>query len=585
MDEFEIEIKQTFLEQAQQLLEEAEGAFIALDSGDRSKSLLDKIFRLAHSFKGSARAVGFQELAKFAHEMEEVLTLITRGQVEPDRAVCSVLLAALDVLKAYVAGLKKDLNFELDTAEVVSEFKKVRAREGGEPERSSGSEPEIPVTHDPSAVFVSSTSSAAPSAPVAPSASARAEEGAAIARKPVPGSSTAQAEEEAIRVPKRKLDSLLNFVGELVVTQSMLTGHRATGTIGGEQALSVISYLEKLVSELHDLAMSLRMVPVKPLFQRMKRTLRDVATVQNKDVELHSEGEHVELDKTVIDRISDPLTHLLRNAVDHGIEDPDEREKSGKPRVAKVVLSAEQREDHVLITVADDGRGMDKAKIIKKGIEKGLVSPSAQLSDEEAYALIFHSGFSTRESVTDISGRGVGMDVVRRAVDELKGSIAIHTKLGAGTEFKISLPLSLSMITGLVVSVDQRKYVVPVNHLVEIIDYRKLKVETSTGSGRMVNLRGQVMPVLSLSHLLHAGTKGKASHQGSKTGVVTQLRGRKWSFEIDEILGQQQIVLKSLGREMSGLPGVIAGAILSSGEPGLILNLHDLVPEEVSHVA
>lgn len=577
MDPFELEIKQTFLEESQQLLEEAEGAFLAMDAGNHSQSQVDQIFRLAHNFKGSAKAVGFDQVSHFAHKTEDVLSLIRNGQLNPDKLVCTILLKALDALKSYIHGLKTDLDFKQDTSDLEKELSVLCLQVDSKglmtsPVSSSANDstlPEDDISKQLEALF------AAPIHPVAPpahSVSTPINEKNDKSPKPV------LAAEEALRVSTRKLDELLNLVGEMVVNQTVMNNHRMEQTTDSAHALQTLSYMGKIVSELQSAAMSLRMMPVKPLFQRLRRSLRDVAEMQSKDIDLITDGDHVELDKTILEKITDPLNHLMRNAADHGIESADVRVSAGKPVKATVTLTAEQQEDHILITISDDGKGLDRNVLIRKALEKGLIKDD-NLSDQEAYALIFKAGFSTKEQVTDISGRGVGLDVVQRAVEELKGDITIKTELGKGTSFIVSLPLSLSIIAGMVVSIDQKKYVIPVSQMVETIEYTKFKIESSSGKGRMINLRGEVLPILSLNQILHGVKRSGAPVTERQPGIVTSRRGKKISFEVDEILGQQQVVLKKLGPELQELPGIIAGAVLGNGEPGLILNLHELVDE------
>jgi two-component system chemotaxis sensor kinase CheA len=552
MDAFDAEIKQFFLEEARQDLDNVEEAFIKLDAGDRSTELIDRIFRLAHTFKGSAMAVGFSELSKFAHLVEDGISLVRSGKREPDRQMCTFLLKCLDALKAFVDGLKGDLSFTLDTSSLAQELALLQGK-GAE---QNPVLPEVPAS---SGADISPGTVSAPMAPMAPMAS-----------------KAKDSEREAIRVSTLKLDTLLNLVGELVVNQSIITSHRMAGTTGSDHAVQTLSYIEKLVLEIQNISMMLRMVPIKPVFQKMNRIVRDLSVLQSKDIQFEADGEHVELDKSVLDRITDPLTHLIRNAVDHGLESQDERLLAKKPGQGHVRVSAQQKEERILITVSDDGRGLDPEKIRQKAIEKGLISSSDQLTPQECYSLIFRSGFSTKEVVTDVSGRGVGMDVVQTAVEELKGTIQIETILGKGTSFIVSLPLSLSIISGMVVEVDEKKYVVPVSQLVEIIEYGKFAIQRSGPQARMLNLRGEILPILSLSQVLHGRTQDGRELGGKFPGLVTFSQGKKVSFEVDQILGQQQIVIKKLGREIEGLPGVLGGAVLSNGEASLIIDLHDI---------
>jgi two-component system chemotaxis sensor kinase CheA len=318
----------------------------------------------------------------------------------------------------------------------------------------------------------------------------------------------------------------------------------------------------------------------------MSRIVRDVSVQLSKEVTFQTEGDHVELDKIVLDRVTDPLTHLIRNAIDHGLETPSERSAAGKNTTGVVRLAAQQQDDRILITVRDNGKGLDAEALKKKAIQKNLISSESatNMSDEEAWNLVFLPGFSTKENISDISGRGVGMDVVRKAVTELKGDIRIRSRKGQGTTFEIALPLSLSIIPGMIVSVDQENYVIPVSQLVEIIELQKFDVQTSTQKGRMINLRGEVIPVHSLSELLHSGNRTIISRKNStarltaeyKPAIISRRQGKKFACEVDAIVGQQQIVIKKLGSEIQTMAGILGGAVLSNGEPSMILDLTSL---------
>jgi two-component system, chemotaxis family, sensor kinase CheA len=555
MFNLEDDMKQIFLEEAQTLLDESEAAFIAVDEGDHSSELIDKIFRLAHNFKSSAKTVGLQHLSDFGHNFEEVLTKIKNGSLIPDKSVCSVLLKTLDIFKAYVAGLKLDLLYVHDTTEITAVLLSLDNDK---------------TTLEPKAA-----------ATVLPNHEEITEPAPAIAKNP----KAKVTEEENLKVNRKKLDTLLNLVGELVVNQSMVAGYRNQGILNSEQSTQTLNAMEKIVYEIQDIAMALRMTPITPLFQKLKRIARDAGGALGKTIQFTTEGEHVEVDKIVLEKISDPLTHLVRNAVDHGIETDEERQRLGKNSSAVVTLSAQQHDDRIIIQLSDNGRGMNAAKLIAKAIEKGLIPENSVLTDEEAYGLIFKPGFSTKEQVTDMSGRGVGMDVVQKAIEELKGDIYIQTKLGEGTKFIISLPLSLSIVTGMIVGIDKRKYVVPISQLVETVELSHFKIESSTNQGQMFNLRGEVIPVYSLSTLLDPNSSFSPADPKHRPGLVTFHNGKKFSFEIDQIFGQQQIVLKKLGNELRHLPGIVAGAILNTGEPGLVLNLNDFIDRGANYAA
>jgi two-component system chemotaxis sensor kinase CheA len=473
------------------------------------------------------------------------------------------LLQTLDHFKAYVAGLKSDMNHVHDTSQIVLILQNLKNEQIASPSTSTSA----PVTD---AILKEPVTATVPGGAVVP-----------------PPANVKPVEEENLKVNRHKLDSLLNLIGELVVNQSMISGHRSQGTLESEHSDEILGYIEKLVYEIQGISISLRMTPIVPLFQKLKRIARDAGSTLSKTIQFVTEGEHVEVDKVILDRISDPLTHLVRNAVDHGLETDEERVQAGKLEKAIIVLKAEHQEDRIVLTLKDNGRGMNPQKLIAKAVEKGLISPQDVLSNTEAYDLIFKPGFSTKEAVTEMSGRGVGMDVVQRAISDLKGTIQIQTELGKGTEFVISLPLSLSILTGMVVGVDNHKYVVPVSQLVETVELNHFRIESSAGQGRIFNLRGEVIPIYSLSSILRLDKVKDSQFPKKKScpGLITVHNGRKISFQIDQIFGQQQIVLKKLGSEMQDLPGVVAGAILSTGEPGLVLSLSDFVRKGIPNAS
>lgn len=551
MDDFEADVKKVFLEEARQSLEDAEAAFMALDGGDVSSERIGQIFRLAHNFKGSARAVGFVALAEFAHQMEDLIALIRAGNLQVNQAVCTTLLRGLDVLKAYVEGLQSDFGFTLDTSELVLEFRKYCGSEStphaspASQDTSQWSDP-----FEPTATIPKETSAAAQ-----------------VANEVKKN----QAAPDSIRVPLLKLDSIINLVGELVVNQSIMSSHRVNGTTGTNHAIQTLSYMEKLVAEIQDLSMTLRMVPVKPIFQKMARVVRDLSSQQGKRIEFSTEGEAIEIDKTILERMTDPITHIVRNSVDHGIESPEQRVASGKPAQARVQMTAFQQDDHLILTIEDDGKGLDSDKIRKKALEKGLITEDANLTESQVHELIFLPGFSTNDQITEISGRGVGMDVVRRSVQEIKGSIQLKTEPGKGTQFRIALPLSLSIIPGLVVNIGVGQYVIPISQLVEVIEPGKQKIQEFAGQNRVINLRGEVMPSLCLGHLL-----GEKTGDRLRASLVVSSAFGKVSFEVEDILGQQHVVIKQLGHEVAARRGILGGAVLSNGEPSLILDLVDL---------
>ncbi len=398
------------------------------------------------------------------------------------------------------------------------------------------------------------------------------ETAATPAARPVgaePGSQAAQ----SVRVDVVKVDRLVNLVGELVINQSMLVQMGATlppdicpGLIAGLETLS------QHLRELQEGVMAIRTQPVKSVFARMPRLVRELSTQLGKDVRLIVTGEGTEIDKTVVEQLADPLTHLLRNALDHGVETPAEREAAGKPRQGTVSLSAEQRSGRIIIELADDGRGLNRPRILARARERGLVGADAVMSDAEIDELIFLPGFSTAATVSSVSGRGVGMDVVRRNIQSLGGRIAIESLAGAGSRFILSLPLTLAVMDGLVVSVGAETYVVPLSAIVESLRPRREDIHPVVGGGEILSIRGAYIPLLPLYRRFDVPGAQVDPSQGIVVIVDTDSAGRI-GLVVDELIGQQQIVVKSLEANYGRVSGIGGATILGDGRVALILDI------------
>jgi two-component system chemotaxis sensor kinase CheA len=384
------------------------------------------------------------------------------------------------------------------------------------------------------------------------------------------------AEASTIRVPTEKVDRLIDLVGELVITQSMvaqLVTHFRPEQMG--QLADAVAQMDRHARDLQERVMAVRMLPIRKLFSRFPRLVRDLARLRGKDVTLEIRGEDTELDKGVIEQITDPLTHLIRNAVDHGIEASAARRDAGKPEAGRLTLSAYQQGGDIFIEVADDGRGLDPQQILAKACEQGLVSPDEPLSHEEIVALIFRPGFSTADRVTEVSGRGVGMDVVKRNLEAVGGSVTIRTELGRGTTFRAKLPLTLAIVEGQSVQVGTETYILPLVSIVESIQARRESVHQVFGSGDAVTVRGQVLPVLRLHRLF--GVTPRSEDLTDGIVVIVEHEGRHGALLVDELLGQQQVVIKSLEANFHRLPGVAGATILGDGRVALILDVPGLV--------
>jgi two-component system chemotaxis sensor kinase CheA len=413
---------------------------------------------------------------------------------------------------------------------------------------------------------------AAIAAPVAAAAPAR----AAATPKPTVAPQAAKNTTEAlksggsIRVPAERLDNLMDRVGELVIAQSRLKQIAAASQDGEFKSIS--EEIERLALELRDTTMGVRMVPIAQLFGRFRRLVHDLATELGKEINLTTSGEETELDKTVIERLNDPLVHLIRNSIDHGLEAPDQRKSSGKTPAGHIHLSARHTGDKVLISITDDGKGLDRARIRARAEENGLVAPGAEMTDSELFQVIFQPGFSTAQAVTNLSGRGVGMDVVKRTLDALRGSIDIASTTGKGTEITLRLPLTLAIIDGLLVRIGQGRYVIPLSAVEECVELPPVQENRANGSN-FLNIRGDLVPFLRLREMFNATTPPDKYQKV----VVVSANEMRVGLVVDQVIGDHQTVIKSLSKLHKGV-GTFSGAtILGDGTVALILEIASLV--------
>jgi two-component system, chemotaxis family, sensor kinase CheA len=422
---------------------------------------------------------------------------------------------------------------------------------------------------------VSVTPPAAPAQPAAPTAAA-APTASQSAAPAVSAKAPANGDNSSIRVSIEKIDELMNTVGELVITQSMLAqlGSRVDGTVG-DRLRAGLTQLERNMRELQDSVMRVRMLPISFVFSRFPRMVRDLAQRLGKHVELKITGESTELDKTVMEKIGDPLVHLVRNSIDHGLEGPDDRRAAGKDATGTVFLNAYHKGGSIVIEVADDGRGLAKQKIRAKAEGRGLVTAADVLTDAQVCELIFLPGFSTVEQATDLSGRGVGMDVVRRNITELGGSVELSSEVGKGTRFVITLPLTLAIVDGQTVAVGGQTYIVPLLSIIESLQLKPGMVNRVVGRGDVFAFRGEYVPIVRLYEVF--GVKPRTTDLERGLVMVVEGEGKRIGLFVDQLLGQQQVVIKSLETNYKRIEGVAGATILGDGEVALILDLTGLV--------
>lgn len=432
----------------------------------------------------------------------------------------------------------------------------------------------------PAPAVAASTSGAKPSnvvsiVPEAPRQPAAAEHAPAAASAEAP-KQQGMGDSSSIRVSTEKIDELLNTVGELVITQSMLSqlGAKVSGVIA-EQLRSGLAQLERNVRELQEGVMRVRMLPISFVFSRFPRMVRDLSQRLGKNVELKMTGDQTELDKTVMEKIGDPLVHLVRNSVDHGIEMPDVRKAAGKPVIGTVFLEAYHKGGSIIVEVGDDGGGLNKDRIIAKARSRGLIGANDTLNDDQIYELLFLAGFSTAETTTDISGRGVGMDVVRRNIKELGGTIEVRSILGKGSRFIITLPLTLAIVDGQSVAVGTETYIVPLITIIESLQLTAGMVNRVAGQGEVFWFRDAYVPVVRLHQMFRVEPRTVQLHEGLI--MVVEGEGRRVGLFVDDLLGQQQVVIKSLETNFRRVDGVSGATILGDGAVALILDVPGLI--------
>ena len=405
-------------------------------------------------------------------------------------------------------------------------------------------------------------------AAIAPAARSAATPGAANAAQ-------AKSSVSSIRVDLGRVDRLVNMVGELVITQAMLAQQLQESHGGDRESIRGSDELATLTRELQECVMAIRMQPVRSVFQRMPRLVREVSAKLDKHIRLVMSGEQTEVDKTVIEELADPLTHMIRNAIDHGIETPEARIAAGKPPEGTIALSAAHVGSNILIHLEDDGRGIDRERLVAKALAKGIIAADAKLSDEEIDDLIFSPGFSTAETVTDVSGRGVGMDVVRRNIVNLGGRIQVQSQLGRGTRFTLVIPLTLAVLDGMVVAVGAEKYILPLTSIIESFRPEKGQVSTLAGGGEVASIRGQFYRLVQLHRIFDVPRAITEPWRGIVVLVETA-SGEKIGIAVDELLGQQQVVIKSLQENYDPVAGISGATILGNGRVALILDIENL---------
>ena len=635
------EIVQDFLIEGGETLEQLDGQLVSLESAPDDKQLLNAVFRAFHTIKGGAGFLGLENLVAVSHKSEDIFDMLRKGGLRIDATLMDTFLQVLDVLRVMFEQLRggemptpapaqllarlqsiADGTLVAETIEVpvilstgaaeidpmaaiVDEMS--AASEGdieapaavgdliteaefdalldklhvsatcpappvtaGDPNLISDDEFEALLDHMhgagkfAAAVFPAAASSVTPVAEVVPNKPAP----APAARAPE------QAKDTTVRVETETLDRIMNMVGELVLIRNRLLNLQSS--IGDEAVTHTVANLDVVTSDLQMAAMKTRMQPIKKVFGRFPRVVRDLARSLHKQIELVMEGEETDLDKNLVEALADPLVHLVRNSVDHGIEMPADRLAAGKPATGTLRLAATQGGDQIVLTIADDGKGIDAEALRRKVVEKGLMDeePAARLSTRECFELIFLPGFSTKDEISDISGRGVGMDVVKTRITQVNGSIEIDSQLGLGTTIRISVPLTLAIMPTLMVVLGTQVFALPLVNVQEIINFERQQAREVDGRKTMV-VRGKALPLFYLSRWLVDGVYEFTEQQGHV--VVVRIGSQSVGLLVDDLIGQEEVVIKPLGALLHGIKGLSGATITGNGKIALILDLPGLL--------
>ncbi len=567
-----------FVAEGLEYIDEIEVNILNLEQNPEDTDCINAIFRPFHSIKGVAGFLNLEKIRDLAHNLENLLDKARNHELQVAPPLIDLILDGTDALKALILRLKDELEgqpptpFQIDLAALLQ---KIRAVEKGEEEapakRKLG---EILVSEGVVAQDDVDQALMAPQAlPSKKIGELLIEEGKATTRQ-VSQALRKQTEQSSdsstLRVDTRKLDDLIDMVGELVITQSMIHQDLSRQVNADKSLMRDITQFFRITSSLQRTSMSLRMIPIRQTFQRMSRLIRDLAKKSGKIVNVEMDGEETEIDRNMVDEIYNPLVHMVRNAVDHGLETPEDRVKAGKSEKGAISLRAYHRGGNIVIEISDNGRGLNRQKILNKALEKGLITDAGDFAEQDIYKMILLPGFSTADKVTDVSGRGVGMDVVKQSVEKLRGKMDIESRPGNGTTFTTRFPLTLAIIDGMMVKVGQEVYIIPTMAIRQTLRPSREQYNVVVNKGETINVMGRLLSLVRLSDVL--GGKSVREDPWEAIVVVVEGENRTKCLLVDEVIGKAEVVIKSLGSGLKHIKGVSGGAILGDGRVGLILD-------------
>ena len=574
------EIMGDFVLESLDNLSTIEISLIDLEQDSRDAETINAIFRPFHTIKGVSSFLNLEKINKLAHSAENLLDHARNGAIQIDAGIIDIVLESVDMLKKMIQNVQGALESgsaiddNINTVDLTQRIEALNARASSTEKKPLG---EILV--ESGSVLpedIEASLERQKEEPEKKIGEILVEQKKTDSKTVISGLREQKKFKHGqidlqVKVDTKKLDNLVDLTGELVINQAMLKQNDTIVLASDQKLYHTMNQLTQITSSLQKTAMAMRMVPIKATFQKMVRLVRDLAKNSGKEVALEMSGEDTEIDRNVVEELYEPMVHMIRNAADHGIESIEDRENVGKKKNGTINLRAYQRGSNIIIEIEDDGRGLNKDRILEKAKSKNLITDDMKLTDSEIYNMIFHAGFSTAKTVTDVSGRGVGMDVVKKAIEKLRGRVEIDSRPGQGSKFIISLPLTLAIIEGMLVRVGHNKYIIPTLAIRESFRPEKDQYSTIKQKGEMILSRGSLIPLVRLDQIF--SVKGDAEKPWEGLVVTVENDGEQRCLLLDELLGKEEVVIKSIGQYMKSIKGIAGGAILGDGRVGLILDI------------
>ncbi len=539
-----------FLQETNEYIEVLENEIIDLESDPTNKEIINNVFRPFHTLKGVSGFMGLKLLTKISHETENLLDMARNDKLAIDESIIQGILNSLDMIKSIVNKLSTENRKEqIDESRVDQQINLLKILISQE---SKPADLKLDLTiHDDS------------------------DDDEEAGEKKTAAKSNERQKDARVKVKTDKLDYLVDMVGELVINANLVAQDKHIAKITNQEFLKKLSHMNRVVSELQNASMALRMIPIASTFSRMKRVVRDYTHKSGKKINLVLKGEDTEIDRNIVDSLYDPLVHMIRNSCDHGIEDAQARKETDKPKEGTITLEAYHKGNNIVIDVIDDGKGLDKEAILERAIERGLAKPTEQLTDQQIFQFIMMAGFSTAKTITNVSGRGVGMDVVNQTLKNLGGRVDIKSERGKGSTFSISLPLTLAIIEGMLVKNGDELFIIPVINVKRTLKPDPNAINKIVGKGETLNLHDNLIPILKL-HEVFDTPNAKKNYEDTLLIIVAGGKGKDYAILVDQLIGIQDVVIKSLGEKFKKLKGISGATILGDGSVGLILDVNSL---------